>query len=224
MDPPPPTPFKVRRVLGTEADLPLLRQCAAVESLAFSGTDLSRIVFPGPFSPDSHDKRARELLANLREGPGTHIFVAVNPDADEKADEAVLGWAKWVVYPDATPPPKPRVWGPGTNQEAANLVFGAMDKMRERVVVGKPCVCKSVPVFAVPYCLRTQFHLFCSVRIRSRRSPRSSNLGHRPETPAPWHRPAAHVVGDARGCPPQNPLLSGIVQCREEALPEMRLP
>ncbi|KAL2760192.1 hypothetical protein ACRALDRAFT_1073845 [Sodiomyces alcalophilus JCM 7366] len=136
----PAIPVEIRRVFGTESDLPLLRRCAAVESLAFSGSEMSRVVFPGPFGPEANDKRARDLLSHCREEPGTHIFVAVNPEVDGDADDAVIGWAKWVVYPDATPPPKPRVWGPGVNEEAANLIFGAMDKMRERTVVGKPCV------------------------------------------------------------------------------------
>ncbi|ROT42995.1 acetyltransferase [Sodiomyces alkalinus F11] len=137
---------EIRRVLGSESDLPLLRRCAAVETLAFADSALNPVVFPGPFDPGADDKRAGELLSLLREEPGARIFVAVDPeaerdaDADDDDDDAVLGWAKWAVYPDATPPPKPRVWGPGVNKEAADLVFGAIDKMRERAMVGKPWV------------------------------------------------------------------------------------
>ncbi|OLN98036.1 hypothetical protein CCHL11_06866 [Colletotrichum chlorophyti] len=126
-------PIEVHPVL--EADF---RRCAEVEHLAFAELPDNKFLFPGPMPEDFLELRGSDLAKQTREDPTVRFFKAV--DTDLSGDEAIVAFAKWNVHSDGMPVPKPRVWGPGCNVEACNLLFGGFDKMRERLMSGKACV------------------------------------------------------------------------------------
>ncbi|CCF39416.1 acetyltransferase [Colletotrichum higginsianum] len=126
-------PIEIQTVV--EADL---RRCAEIEHLAFAESSSNKLLFPGPLPEDFLGLQASDLAKKVREDPSVRMFKAV--DTALSGDEAIIAWSKFNVYPDGMPVPKPRVWGPGSNEEACNQLFGGMDRMRERLMAGKPSV------------------------------------------------------------------------------------
>lgn len=130
-------PIEVRPVLPV--DLDILKRGCAVETAAFASNYFSPTVFPGPFPETGDEDKARDMATSMRE-EGYKLFAAF--DTEVEGPDAVVGWAKWFVYEESSPKPKPRVFGPGVNPEAAAVMFGAIDGVRERNITGKPCVCE----------------------------------------------------------------------------------
>ncbi|KZL79382.1 acetyltransferase, partial [Colletotrichum incanum] len=126
-------PIEVQTIV--EADL---RRCAEIEHLAFAESPFNKLLFPGPLPDDFLGFRADDLAKQLREDSTVRMFKAV--DTALSGDEAIIAWSKFNIHADGMPVPKPRVWGPGCNEEACNQLFGGMDKMRERLMTGKPSV------------------------------------------------------------------------------------
>ncbi|CAI0654244.1 unnamed protein product [Colletotrichum noveboracense] len=98
-----------------------LRRCAEIEHDARSPGAPSR----GPGEGASGGSDVRFLKA---------------VDTELQGDEAIVAWAKFNSYPEGLPVPKPRVPPPGSNAEACTALFVGIDKMRERLMTGKPCV------------------------------------------------------------------------------------
>lgn len=136
-------PIEVRPILPV--DLDLLERGCAIEPLAFAKntTPVSSLIFCGPFPETEAKDKATDMAKAMRE-EGFRLFGAF--DTDVEGPEALLGWAKWFVYEDAMPKPKPRVFSPGINPEPAAVMFGAIDGVRERNMTGKPCVYLNVLV------------------------------------------------------------------------------
>ncbi|TDZ54658.1 hypothetical protein CTRI78_v006120 [Colletotrichum trifolii] len=115
-----------------------LRRCAEIEHAAFGESPYNRILFPGPMPDNILDIRAEGLAKELREDPTVRMFKAV--DTDLEGDEAIVAFSKLNIHPEGLPVPKTREFGAGTNAEACTLVFVGLDKMRERLMAGKPCI------------------------------------------------------------------------------------
>lgn len=189
-------PIEIRHVSATESDV--LRLCANVEVAAFANSHVNPVVFPGPFPADSSEQRAKDLSSQLSDS-SAHLLVAF--DTEQAEGEQIAGWSKWEVYRDGLPKPKPRTWGPGINVDAANLMFGSIDEMRDRNMTGKPCVCELDP----------SFRLFCPASSRLADEPtRSQPLGHPSEAPGTWNRRSVDVMGHAGGGAPGDPSVFGV--------------
>ncbi|KAJ3951792.1 hypothetical protein N0V92_011793 [Colletotrichum tropicale] len=117
-----------------------LRRCAEIEHDAFAESPSYPVLFPGPLPDDPLALRVEGLEKELREDPTVRFLKAV--DTELQGDEAIVAWAKFNSYPEGLPVPKPRVPPPGSNAEACTALFVGIDKMRERLMTGKPCVCK----------------------------------------------------------------------------------
>ncbi|KAJ0347781.1 hypothetical protein KNSL1_006080 [Colletotrichum chrysophilum] len=115
-----------------------LRRCAEIEHDAFAESPSYPVLFPGPLPDDPLALRVEGLEKELREDPTVRILKAV--DTELQGDEAIVAWAKFNSYPEGLPVPKPRVPPPGSNAEACTALFVGIDKMRERLMTGKPCV------------------------------------------------------------------------------------
>lgn len=128
-------PIEVQPVLVAD-----LRRCAEIEQQAFSESPLNNVLFPGGRAEDGLDARTTDLTKELREDPTVRMFKAV--DTDLEGDQAIVGWSKWNVHESGMPAAKDRVSPPSANDEAYRMMFVGMDQMRERLMGGKPCVCK----------------------------------------------------------------------------------
>ncbi|UQC76631.1 CPSF A subunit region [Colletotrichum lupini] len=126
-------PIEIQPVLESD-----LRRCAEIEKLAFSGSPLDPVLFPGPMPEDIMGIRAEELAKQFREDTTVRFHKAV--DTELSGDEAIIAWSKWNAYSEGLPVPKPRVWGPGCNEEACNKLFHGLDEMRQRLMGGKKVV------------------------------------------------------------------------------------
>ncbi|KAJ0319011.1 hypothetical protein Brms1b_003986 [Colletotrichum noveboracense] len=115
-----------------------LRRCAEIEHDAFAESPSYPVLFPGPLPDDPLALRVEGLEKELREDPTVRFLKAV--DTELQGDEAIVAWAKFNSYPEGLPVPKPRVPPPGSNAEACTALFVGIDKMRERLMTGKPCV------------------------------------------------------------------------------------
>jgi Acetyltransferase (GNAT) domain len=128
-----------------EADLGL---CARLGDLAFAANPLTTAVhkalFPEPPSQDADTKMVKELANLFHENPDVRMIKAVDPSLS--GEEAIVGWAKWHIYPDGMPPTKPRQWAPPVNVEGCEYFFGGMDQMKNRSMASKPCMCELGPI------------------------------------------------------------------------------
>ncbi|KAK2779607.1 GNAT family [Colletotrichum kahawae] len=126
-------PIDVQPIVAAE-----LRRCAEIEHDAFAESPSYPVLFPGPLPDDPLALRVEGLEKELREDPTVRFLKAV--DTELQGDEAIVAWAKFNSYPEGLPVPKPRVPPPGSNTEACTALFVGIDKMRERLMTGKPCV------------------------------------------------------------------------------------
>ncbi|KAK2040869.1 acetyltransferase [Colletotrichum somersetense] len=118
-----------------------LRRCAEIGHQAFARNPFSKIKFPGYVPDDGFlGLRASDLAKQLREDPTCRMFVAV--DTERRGNNAIVGFAKWNVYPNGMPYAKlnPASWGFGANIEACKMVFSGVEAMRNALMGGKPCI------------------------------------------------------------------------------------
>ncbi|OHW89481.1 acetyltransferase [Colletotrichum incanum] len=129
-------PIEIRTALERD-----LRRCAEIGHQAFAKNPFFKIKFPGYVPKDGFlGLRANDLAKQLREDPTARMFVAV--DTERRGDGAIVGFAKWNVYPNGMPyaKSKPASWGPGANVEVCKMVFTGVEGMRNRLMAGKPCI------------------------------------------------------------------------------------
>jgi GNAT superfamily N-acetyltransferase len=123
------------------------RRAVDLERLAFGSSPYNPILFPGPFPPDTAEKRAQELIIQRKEDSTTRCLKIV--DSSLKGDEAIIAFAKWHIYdPKPAASIKPREFGPGCNVEACALLFGGMAQRREKLIGDRHYVC----AFIIPMC------------------------------------------------------------------------
>ncbi|GKT47605.1 uncharacterized protein ColSpa_07786 [Colletotrichum spaethianum] len=131
-------PIEIRTALERD-----LKRCAEIGHQAFGKSPFFKIKFPGYVPKDGFlGLRANDLAKQLREDPTARMFVAV--DTERRGDGAIVGFAKWNVYPNGMPYAKSKAasWGPGANLEACKMVFAGVEEMRNRLMAGKPCICE----------------------------------------------------------------------------------
>ncbi|RYP76180.1 hypothetical protein DL771_002004 [Monosporascus sp. 5C6A] len=112
-------------------------RAAEIEALAFAPSAFNSVLFPGPFPPDANEARAAELIQQLREDATMRWLKVVDTDLE---GEPMVSFAKWHVYPEKPPPARPRTFGPGSNPQACEMLFGGIDKLRSRLMGERPYV------------------------------------------------------------------------------------
>ncbi len=116
------------------------KRAAAIEHDAYAPRPSNRILFPGPFPDDVLDRSAADLVEDLRTDRTTRWWKIV--ETELQGDEALVAFARWNIFEAPAPPPKPRTFGPGTNPEACEALFGGISRQRERLVGGQSYVCR----------------------------------------------------------------------------------
>lgn len=125
-------------IVQTVSDTELHRACI-IEAAAYADSDLNPILFPGPFSPDSHQKRVDQMIQMRKEDP-TAIYL----QAIDQASGRMIAFAKWHVYktPEETNiPTRKSEFGPDANPGACKAFFGGMLKRRKEIMGGRPHLC-----------------------------------------------------------------------------------
>ena len=123
---------------ASESDVP---QSCAVEIAAYGDNPTNAILFPGPFPPDSAQKRVDHLVGEIKNDATVKLLKAV----DEEIGEAIA-FAKWHIFdtPEkAAAAEKALFFGAGTNQEACYEFFGGMAKRKKETMGDKPHLCMS---------------------------------------------------------------------------------
>lgn len=134
-------PIEIRKALDRD-----LRRCAEIGHQAFANNPFFKVKFPGYVPKDGFlGLRTDDLSRQLREDPTARMFVAV--DTERRGDSAVVGFAKWNVYPSGMPYAKstPSSWGAAANVDVCKAVFGGVEEMRNRLMAGKPSICEFPP-------------------------------------------------------------------------------
>lgn len=120
------------------SDNELPRACV-IESAAYADSDLNPILFPGPFPPDSHQKRVDQLIQMRKDDP-----TAVYLQAIDTASGRMIASSKWHVYKTAEEtniPIRKLEFGPGTNPEACKAFFGKMIERKKEIMGSRPHLC-----------------------------------------------------------------------------------
>ncbi|KAF9877528.1 hypothetical protein CkaCkLH20_05228 [Colletotrichum karsti] len=102
---------------------------------ASSDGEFDRVLFAStstnPGDEEFADSIKREaMIKQMREDPFVHLIKAV--DTDLSGDDAIVGFAKWFIWPEGMPPPPKREWWPGCNVEACDQFHGGVDETYSR--------------------------------------------------------------------------------------------
>jgi hypothetical protein len=136
-------------VLREVSDNDLARACE-IEGAAYADNPLGAILNPGPFPPDSGKQRVPQLIETREKDPTIRYMQAYDEETDQ-----MVAFAKWSIYDTletaATAKRPARVYGPGMNREACEAFFGELSTRKERLMGGKPHLCKARPSTCWPH-------------------------------------------------------------------------
>lgn len=117
-----------------------LARVAEIETAAYADNPLSPVLFPGPFPPDSGEKR----LAALKDGRDSDPSARYIQAHDEETG-LLVAFAKWHIFdtPEAAAgSQRPgRSFGPGTNRAACEEFFGTLSARKKELMGNKPHLC-----------------------------------------------------------------------------------
>jgi hypothetical protein len=130
-------------VLREVSDDELARACA-IEGAAYADNPLGAILNPGPFPPDSGKQRVPHLIETRKKDATVRYMQAYDEETGQ-----MVAFAKWSIYDTleaAAIAKRPtRTYGPGMNKEACEAFFGELSRRKERLMGGKPHLCKNDP-------------------------------------------------------------------------------
>lgn len=114
-----------------------LHRACVIEAAAYADSDLTAILFPGPFPPDSQQQRVDQLI-QMRKDDQTTVYM----QAIDTASGRMIASSKWHIYrtPGAKMPSR-GAFGPGTNPEACMAFFGGMEEKKKDVMGDRPHIC-----------------------------------------------------------------------------------
>ncbi|KAF2474432.1 uncharacterized protein BDR25DRAFT_256293 [Lindgomyces ingoldianus] len=120
-----------------DSDIP--RACEvemAAYSNAYSPNPISSILFPGPFPPDSQEKRAQGLISERKGDLSTRYMKAVDEETGQ-----LIAFSKWHIYdtPESAAAAERSVdIRQGMNKEAFTAFFGGLAKRKKELIGSKP--------------------------------------------------------------------------------------
>jgi hypothetical protein len=126
--------IKIRPVSDTE-----LHRACVIESLAYADNPFNTILFPGPFPPESQQRRVDQLVQIRKDDPTTTYLQAI----DESSGRMIAS-AKWHIYrtpEEAGGAARKMEFGPGTNPDACRAFFGAMGDRKKEIMGTRPHLC-----------------------------------------------------------------------------------
>ncbi|KAF2868459.1 acyl-CoA N-acyltransferase [Massariosphaeria phaeospora] len=116
-----------------DTDIP--RACE-MEVAAYANNPASPVLFPGPFPPDSGEKRVNGLIEIRQNDPTVRYMQAV-----DKQSADILAFSKWHFYetPEAAAAAeRPVNVGAGTNKAACEAFFDGMAKRKKEIMGDRP--------------------------------------------------------------------------------------
>lgn len=130
-----------------EADI---ARSVAIEKVAYGPNVTSPILFPGPFEGNSDADREGHMLKMLHADPISCRWIqAVDENLIAQGQHGMVSFSMGYLWTSTVNPPPKRTWGPGTNPEACELLFGTMTKKWFERMGGKPHFCMSLLSFLV---------------------------------------------------------------------------
>lgn len=137
-------------VISSVSDAELHRACI-IEAAAYADNKLNPILFPGPFLPDSLQKRVDQLIQIRKDDPTVSYLQAI-----DQTSGCMIAFAKWHIYStpeEASMPSRKLEFGPGTNPEACMDFFGSMVEKKKEIMGHRPhiCVFNSLTAFETFY-------------------------------------------------------------------------
>ncbi|KAK8056033.1 Acetyltransferase [Apiospora rasikravindrae] len=123
----------------TLADLP---RGLEIEKLAYAPNPFTPVLFPGPFPEEAKKIRSEYFIKTLEEDKTARHVKVIDTEIEGDENEQMIAWAKVHVHKE---PPKltPRVFGPGSNVEACEKLWGDILAQRTRLVGENPHVCRN---------------------------------------------------------------------------------
>lgn len=116
----------------------------AIEKVAYGRNPISHIIHPGGAAASASDAAREEaMLKNLRADPGSCLWIqAVDEDRIAQGEHGMVCFSMGYLWASSPPPPPTkRVWGPGSNPEACELLFGTMTSKWFARMGSKPHFC-----------------------------------------------------------------------------------
>ncbi|KAK5996605.1 hypothetical protein PT974_01942 [Cladobotryum mycophilum] len=104
-----------------EADAP---RAITIENLAYGPSPNSRVLFPGPF-PEGDTFRLNALVEGRRKDPACQWMKVVDTELASGGGDGTIAFTQFFVW-ERESINHPREWGPGTNVEACEALFGGM--------------------------------------------------------------------------------------------------
>ncbi|KAI1131277.1 acyl-CoA N-acyltransferase [Nemania abortiva] len=114
---------------ATEADAV---RSAQIERAAYASNPFNPLLFPGPFPepPAGRNPRAEEMAKQLHGDPATRWLKVVDTDLEATEDnQQMIGFAQWNINDGSQLPVRSRTFGPGTNAEACEALFGGLHRL-----------------------------------------------------------------------------------------------
>jgi hypothetical protein len=128
-------------VLREVSDDDLPRACE-IEAAAYADNPLSPILNPGPFPPEYRQQRVPQLIETRKKDSTVRYLQAYDEETSQ-----MVAFAKWSIYDTleaAAAAKRPsRTYGPGMNRKACEAFFGELSSRKERLMGGKPHLCRS---------------------------------------------------------------------------------
>ncbi|KAI1436827.1 acyl-CoA N-acyltransferase [Xylaria sp. CBS 124048] len=117
---------------ANEADA---ERAAQIENDAYAGDPFCPFLAPGPFPElpfGQKNPRIEELTRSLRESPSVRWFKVVDTDITPSEDnQQMIGFAQWNINDGSHLPLEARrSYGPGTNLEACEALYGWLRAVR----------------------------------------------------------------------------------------------
>ncbi|KAH7312164.1 putative GNAT family acetyltransferase [Stachybotrys elegans] len=134
-------PLQVRPADARDA-----QRAAAIESAAYGPSPISHVLFPGSQTSDEADAdaapsdRPSQLVHDLAQDSTCRWVKVVDTDLEAQGHDGMVAFSMWYVYesPRAEGFKLSSKRGPGSNEEACELFFGAMVRRKHERLGSQP--------------------------------------------------------------------------------------
>lgn len=127
-------------VIREVSDEDISRACE-IELSAYKNSPLGPILAPGPFPPDSQQRRVEELVNTRKDDPSVTYLQVFDEEAGTMV--AFVKWHTFETSEAAAASSRPLSIGDGRNKEACMLLYGGLKEKKKEIMGNKPHMCMS---------------------------------------------------------------------------------